>query len=127
MTPYRRLIRRSIASGMAALAAAAVLSGTASLAAAAGLAASATVSVRPPTLAADGHDCGSGEWHFILNQINPPAAPPASITVYWANGSNQTVPRDTTPGSTKVAHYRTTSHLDSSVVNATAVIDTAWK
>jgi hypothetical protein len=70
------------------------------------------------------HDCNSDEWHFVITQVEPEANAPQSITVKWANGDSETVLLDEVTG--KTAHYRTTSHLDSTVVSATAVIYNGW-
>ena len=70
------------------------------------------------------HDCNSDEWHFLINQINSQANAPASITVTWANGDIEVVPLSKFTGG--VAHYTTTSNLDSTVVSATAVIYSGW-
>jgi hypothetical protein len=70
------------------------------------------------------HECNSTEWHFVINQIDDEANAPDSITVVWANGNSEVVPRDKFTGG--VAHYLTTSNLDSTVVSATAQIYTGW-
>jgi hypothetical protein len=70
------------------------------------------------------HECNSTEWHFVITQINSAANAPASITVEWANGNTEVVPLTKFTGG--VAHYVTTSNLDSTVVSATAQIYTAW-
>jgi hypothetical protein len=49
---------------------------------------------------------------------------PQSITVTWANGATEVVPLSKFTGG--VAHYVTTSNLDSTVVSATAVIYAGW-
>jgi hypothetical protein len=71
------------------------------------------------------HECDSTEWHFVINQIDSEAKAPQSITVKWANGSTEVVPLSKFTGG--VAHYATTSNLDSTVVSATATIYSWWK
>ena len=66
------------------------------------------------------HECDATEWHFVITQVDTQAHAPASITVSWANGDTEEVPLDKYTG--KVAHYVTTSNLDSTVMSATAVI-----
>ena len=70
------------------------------------------------------HECDATEWPFVINQIDTEANAPGSITVTWANGATETVPLDKFTG--KVAHYVTTSNLDSMVASATAVIYDGW-
>ena len=70
------------------------------------------------------HECNDAEWHFVINQIDSEANAPASITVKWANGATETVPLDKFTGG--VAHYTTTSNLDSQVTSATASIYDGW-
>jgi hypothetical protein len=70
------------------------------------------------------HECDSTEWHFVINQIDNAANAPAFITVTWANGDVEQVPLSKFTGG--VAHYVTTSNLDSTVVSATAVISAGW-
>ena len=70
------------------------------------------------------HECDSTEWHFVINQINSAANAPQSITVNWANGDSEVVPLSKFTGG--VAHYVTTSNLDSTVVSATAEIYSGW-
>jgi hypothetical protein len=70
------------------------------------------------------HECDSTEWHFVINQIDNKANAPQSITVEWANGDTEVVPLSKFKGG--VAHYATTSNLDSTVVSATAGIYTGW-
>ena len=70
------------------------------------------------------HECDSTEWHFVINQMNTEANAPTSITVEWANGASEVVPLAMFTG--KVAHYVTTSNLDSTVVSATTEIYTGW-
>jgi hypothetical protein len=70
------------------------------------------------------HECDSTEWHFLINQIESEAKAPASITVTWANGKTEEVPLSKVTGG--VAHYTTTSFLDSTVVSATATIYSWW-
>jgi hypothetical protein len=71
------------------------------------------------------HECDATEWHFVINQIDSEAKAPQSITVKWANGSTEVVPLSKFTGG--VAHYATTSNLDSTVVSATATIYSWWK
>jgi hypothetical protein len=70
------------------------------------------------------HECDSTEWHFVITQINSAANAPSSITVTWANGDTEVVPLSKFSGG--VAHYVTTSNLDSTVVSATAEIYSGW-
>jgi hypothetical protein len=70
------------------------------------------------------HECDSTEWHFVINQIDSAANAPKSITVKWANGAIEEVPLSKFTGG--VAHYTTTSNLNSTVVSATAAIYTGW-
>jgi hypothetical protein len=70
------------------------------------------------------HECNSTEWHFVITQINSAANAPATITVTWANGATEQVPLSKFTGG--VAHYVTTSNLDSTVVSATADIYSGW-
>jgi hypothetical protein len=70
------------------------------------------------------HECDETEWHFVINQIDSEANAPASITVEWANGATEDVPLSAFTG--KVAHYVTTSNLDSTVVSATTDIYLEW-
>jgi len=71
------------------------------------------------------HECDSTEWHFVINQIDSEAKAPQSITVKRANGNTEVVPLSKFTGG--VAHYATTSNLDSTVVSATATIYSWWK
>jgi hypothetical protein len=70
------------------------------------------------------HECDSTEWHFVINQIDSVDNAPATIHVVWANGASENVPLSKFTG--KVAHYVTTSNLDSTVVSATADIYVGW-
>jgi len=70
------------------------------------------------------HECDATEWHFVITQVDPEANAPGIITVEWANGDTEEVPLDKYTG--KVAHYVTTSNLDSTVVSATADIYLGW-
>jgi hypothetical protein len=70
------------------------------------------------------HECVATEWHFVITQINSAANAPANITVEWANGHIEIVPLSKFTGG--VAHYVTTSNLDSTVASATAVIYSGW-
>jgi hypothetical protein len=69
------------------------------------------------------HECDSTEWHFVITQINSTANAPTSISVTWAGGTEVVQLSKFTGG---VAHYVTTSNLDSTVVSATAVIYAGW-
>ena len=64
------------------------------------------------------------EWHFVINQIESESKAPASIHVTWSNTNDATILLDKFTG--KVAHYRTTENLDSTVTNATANIYSEW-
>jgi len=70
------------------------------------------------------HECDATEWHFVITRVDIAANAPASITVKWANGDSEEVPLDKFTGG--VAHYVTTSNLDSTVVSATADIYVGW-
>ena len=70
------------------------------------------------------HECDSSEWHFVINQIDTEANAPDSILVTWTNGKSESVPLDKFTGG--VAHYTTTSNLDSTVKSATASIYDGW-
>jgi hypothetical protein len=70
------------------------------------------------------HECDSTEWHFVINQVASAAQAPQSISVTWANGATEVVPLSKVTG--KVAHYVTTSNLNSTVVSATADIYVGW-
>ncbi len=76
------------------------------------------------------HGCDSGEWHFIINQIDDEDNAPPSIYVTWSNGNAQNVLLDkfAGEGTFGVAHYDTTKYLDSVVTQATAriYIYTLW-
>ena len=69
------------------------------------------------------HECDSTEWHFVITGVTAANAP-QSIEVTWANDDTETVPLLRVTGG--VAHYVTTSNLDSTVVSATAVIFAGW-
>jgi hypothetical protein len=69
------------------------------------------------------HECNSTEWHFVITGVTAANAP-QSIEVTWANDDTETVPLLRVTGG--VAHYVTTSNLDSTVVSATAVIFAGW-
>ncbi|MBI4497681.1 MAG: hypothetical protein HY689_07285 [Chloroflexi bacterium] len=72
------------------------------------------------------HACNGTEWHFIINQLDSAAGAPATIQVTWANGQTQSVLLGrVTPGG--VAHYTTTTNLDSPVITAHASIDGSWR
>src|SRR5436190_14436257 len=70
------------------------------------------------------HSCDDSEWHFVINQVVDEDHAPASIAVNWANGDSETVELSAFTG--HVAHYRTTSNLDSTVTSATADIYGSW-
>jgi cell division septation protein DedD len=70
------------------------------------------------------HSCDDTEWHFVINQIDDETNAPASIDVSWENGASESVPLDKFTGG--VAHYATTSNLDSTVTSATAAIYDGW-
>jgi len=70
------------------------------------------------------HECNSTEWHFVITQVDTQANAPLSIHVKWANGNEADVSLDKFVGG--VAHYVTSSNLNSSVVEATAVIYSGW-
>ncbi len=76
-----------------------------------------TVNVKAGSLT--DHECDATEWHFVITQIDSAANAPATITVTWANGRQADVPLSKFTGG--VAHYTTTSNLDSTVTDATAV------
>jgi hypothetical protein len=71
------------------------------------------------------HECNADEWHFVITQIDTAAHAPATITVNFANNNTEQVSLSkVTKGG--VAHYSTTSNLDSTVTSATASIYTGW-
>src|SRR6266567_3725112 len=70
------------------------------------------------------HDCDDTEWHFIITGIKDGITAPSTIHVTWANSAEEDVALDGVNG--QAASYTTTSNLDSTVVSATAVIDSAW-
>ena len=70
------------------------------------------------------HECNTEEWHFVINQIDVESNAPASIHVIWANGSDAVLSLDKFTGG--VAHYSTTSNLDSRVISAKAEIYASW-
>jgi hypothetical protein len=70
------------------------------------------------------HDCDDTEWHFIITGIKDGITAPTTIHVTWSNGAVEDVPLDGVNG--QAASYTTTSNLTSTVVSATAVIDSAW-
>jgi len=87
--------------------------------------ASATGGSRPiEAKALTSHGCDSSEWHFVITQVDSAQNAPAAITVTWANGDSESVPLDKVTGG--VAHYATTSNLDSTVTSATTDIYTTW-
>ncbi|GAB4403870.1 MAG: hypothetical protein Kow00123_15320 [Anaerolineales bacterium] len=71
-----------------------------------------------------GHSCDDTEWHFVITQVSPDTAAPASIEVWWYGGVHETLPLDRVTGGT--AHYRWYGHFDLPVVNATAQIYPGW-
>lgn len=70
------------------------------------------------------HQCNSSEWHFVITQIDTLSHAPGSITVTWANGASQVVPRNAYTG--KTAHYTTTANLNSTVTSAMTQIYSEW-
>jgi LPXTG-motif cell wall-anchored protein len=74
----------------------------------------------------DDHSC-SEAWRFVITKVggDSTVAAPDSISVSWANGASATVGLSYMEGTT--AHYRIGKHLDSTVVSATAVIDSEWR
>jgi hypothetical protein len=70
------------------------------------------------------YECDGTEWHFVINQIDDATDAPATILVVWANSSAEDVPLSKVTGG--VAHYTTSSNLDSTVISATAVIYAGW-
>lgn len=74
--------------------------------------------------ALNGYDCNDSEWHFVITRVASEELAPATIKVIWANGNTETVSLDRVSG--RVAHYVTTSSLDSTVSSATAFIYTDW-
>ena len=81
-----------------------------------------TVHVKAGSIA--DHECDATEWHFVINQINTAANAPASITVFWSDGTSELVPLSKFTGG--VAHYVTTSNLDLTVLDATATLYDGW-
>jgi hypothetical protein len=82
----------------------------------------ATVSVKASSLT--DHECDATEWHFVITQLDSEAAAPDTIHVVWTNGEEADVPLAKFTG--KTAHYVTTLNLDSTVVDATAVLPDGW-
>ena len=75
--------------------------------------------------ALDDHECDDTILHAIINQIPNPSLAPPIVTFRWLNGAIEDVPLDNvTPGG--VAHYYTTSNLDSPVIEITAEIFEEW-
>jgi hypothetical protein len=70
----------------------------------------------------DDHDCNADEWHFAITQVDPDTAP-RSIHVTWAE-DDASVGLERVTG--KTAHYRTSSHLEQPVENATTRITEDW-
>ena len=68
------------------------------------------------------YSCDETEWHFVITQTSAQQAP-ATIMVTFSDGQ-ATVPLNKVTGGT--AHYYWYENLDSTVVSATAVIDSAW-
>ena len=99
-----------------------VTGGALALVLATGAGADTDISVKQSTLT--DHECDSTEWHFVINQIDQESDAPASIHVTWSNGQEEDVPLSAFTGG--VAHYTTTSNLDSTVTNATTSIYDGW-
>lgn len=68
--------------------------------------------------------CDSSEWHFVITQVATEYLAPASIEVEFSGGDTVTVPLGDYTG--KTAHYTEVSHLDETVVSATADIYNDW-
>jgi hypothetical protein len=68
--------------------------------------------------------CDDNEWHFLITQLDDPSHAPEYITVHWANGAEEDVPLSGVSG--HMAHYYTTSNLDSTVSWAIASIYADW-
>lgn len=83
---------------------------------------SKTIHVKESTLT--DHECDSTEWHFVINQISEEASAPSSIHVAWANGASENVSMWKFTGG--VAHYVTSSNLNSTVTEASAEIYAEW-
>lgn len=79
------------------------------------------VSVKQASLADHADDCPGGIMgaHFVITQI---AAGPATIEVYYEDGSSETVPLAKQSGT--VAHYNATS--GGVVVDAVALVPSTW-
>lgn len=69
------------------------------------------------------HACADGAWELILNQLRDDDSP-ASVHVVWANGAEQDIPLTKRSGG--VAHYETTDHLGTAVVEATVEVPEGW-
>lgn len=87
--------------------------------------ATTTVHVKSSTLVTTAGTC-SGQsitgGEFIINQLY--STPPASITVYFSDGSSQTVGLSFTAG--KTAHYIGNWDSSMTVTDATAELPTGW-
>lgn len=87
-------------------------------------AASATVTTKTiDAKALTDHECNADQWQFVITGVDPIPAP-ASVTVHFSDGGTVVVPLQKVTGN--VAHYVTTTHLDSTVTSATAVIESDW-
>jgi cell division septation protein DedD len=67
----------------------------------------------------------TGEWHFVINQVDVQGNAPGSIEVTFDDGHSHTVNLDPGTGS-PVAHYTLTTHLTNTLLEATAVIYHGW-
>ncbi len=68
----------------------------------------------------------TGEWHFVINQVDEQETPPASIQVMFDDGHTYTVFLDQGTGS-PTAKYTFTTHLTNTLLEATAVIYHGWE
>jgi hypothetical protein len=71
-----------------------------------------------------GYACDSTQWHFLINKIGGRPAPD-HIRVQWSDGDIENIPSDQQTPAT-LAHYRTTSHLDTPVWSAAVNIVQDW-
>ncbi len=67
----------------------------------------------------------TGEWHFVINQVDVQGNAPASIEVTFDDGHTYTVDLDSGTGS-PTAHYTFTTHLTNTLLKATAEIYDTW-
>ena len=81
-----------------------------------------SLSVSPDDICKEGI---TGEWHFVINQVDVQGNAPASIEVTFDDGHTYTVDLDSGTGS-PTAHYTFTTHLTNTLLKATAEIYDTW-